>query len=168
MSNAIFDLESGMKYPYDAYEDGTVRQGDYADRIARGIINNLCDRRNIKWGFEHVDQDVRCEIVETLATIVREGEKEKLADALRRETMAIESQHELEAEVARLKSALEKVLTTSGKEEQSFDDFNIIRYVARKALTDITKNNPVISELRGNIADSEITGAKDDILRDKP
>ena len=38
---------------------------------------------------------------------IEDALKAEHADALRRETMAIESQHELEAEVARLKSALE-------------------------------------------------------------
>lgn len=66
-------LEFGVKYPYDADDSGATRQGDWADKVARGIIADLTDRRDIKHGFNRVDHDIRCEIVETLASIVREG-----------------------------------------------------------------------------------------------
>lgn len=70
------NLRIGNGNPYDANDMGEVRSGDWADRIARGIVSNLLDRGAIKTGFHNVDIDVRCEIIETLAAIVREGTPE--------------------------------------------------------------------------------------------
>lgn len=64
-------FDGGQKFPYDRAPNGSARQGDWAVKAARGVLNNLCDRRDIKRGFEGVDHDVRKEIVDTLAEIVR-------------------------------------------------------------------------------------------------
>ena len=58
--------ELGQRYPYDNKESG-----DWADKAARGIIADLCDRRSIKSGFQGVDLTVKKEIVSSLAAIIR-------------------------------------------------------------------------------------------------
>lgn len=44
---------------------------DPARRAALGVLDDLGDRRGIKWGLEDVDADVRTEIVESLTAIIR-------------------------------------------------------------------------------------------------
>ena len=71
-----FWLELGDSNPYDAPDDwdevSPVQPMDQATRAARGVINNLCDRRGIKHGFQEVeDEEIRLEIVQTLAAIIR-------------------------------------------------------------------------------------------------
>lgn len=56
----------GNEYPYDGKSDG-----DWATRAVRGILCDLTDRRGIKQGFYDIDQDVRVEIVSSLADIIR-------------------------------------------------------------------------------------------------
>ncbi|CUS06403.1 conserved protein of unknown function (plasmid) [Candidatus Promineifilum breve] len=76
---AKHDLLSASWYPYDASDEWrqswpsppAAPAGDWAVAAARGIIHNLLDRRAIKRGFEDVDEDVRLEIVETIAMIIR-------------------------------------------------------------------------------------------------
>jgi len=70
-------LEMGDKYPYDGTDDfwngkeDATPPADWAHRAARGVIADLTDRRKIKNGFDGIDEDVRIEIVATLATIIR-------------------------------------------------------------------------------------------------
>lgn len=79
MGEARFRLQHGAQFPYDASDAWWERSGrpprakDWAHRAARGIIADLKDRRAIKWGFDNVDEDVRREIVATLAEIIREA-----------------------------------------------------------------------------------------------
>lgn len=76
-SDAMVDLEIGNKYPYDATDewwcsdDKAKPPQDWAHFAARGIISNLKDRRKIGRGFDDIDEDVRQEIVETIADIIR-------------------------------------------------------------------------------------------------
>lgn len=66
-------LKRGDQYPYDApdeYETPPPAK-DWAHRAARGVIADLCDRRDIKHSFGGVDEDVRVDLVETLADIIR-------------------------------------------------------------------------------------------------
>lgn len=81
---AVRRLEHGRDYPYDA-PDTWRRQNldqppppakDWAHAAARGVIADLCDRRDIKRGFEGVDGATRKEIVRTLAAIIRLAQKE--------------------------------------------------------------------------------------------
>lgn len=72
----------GARYPYDAPDawwDADLRgpcpAKDWAHAAARGVIDDLCDRNGIKNQFNQVDQDVRVEIVSSLATIIREAAK---------------------------------------------------------------------------------------------
>lgn len=69
--SAKLSFEYGQKYPYDATDKGSFPKGDWAIAAARGIINDLSDRRGIKRGFEEVDLQTRREIVKTMAAIIR-------------------------------------------------------------------------------------------------
>jgi hypothetical protein len=78
MSDAEIHIEHGNKYPYDAPDswwqksDGNPPPpADKAHAAARGIISDLKDRRDIKHQFDNVDEEVRSELVETHAAIIR-------------------------------------------------------------------------------------------------
>lgn len=77
--NAKWRLEHGNKFPYDGGEDfwndkGSVRPAkDAAHKTARGILADLCDRRGVKHELGEVDHDVREELVDTIAEIIRVG-----------------------------------------------------------------------------------------------
>ena len=71
-------LARGLKYPYDAPSgwwrgEGSVPPSprDWAHAAARGVIADLTDRHTIKRGFEGIDDDIRKEIVGSLAAIIR-------------------------------------------------------------------------------------------------
>lgn len=87
MSDAEFRLRHGEKYPFDA-PDGWWEQDDdrapppatdWAHLAARGVLCDMNDRRGIKRGFEGIDEDVRKEIVESVAEIIRAAHKETLS-----------------------------------------------------------------------------------------
>lgn len=65
------------KWPYDGsavyFEDDDRKPlpGDWAVRAARGVLADLSDRRGIKHELHEVDADVRAEIVQSLADIIR-------------------------------------------------------------------------------------------------
>jgi hypothetical protein len=85
MTEAVEDrasrcLEFGAKWPYDAsdqWNEATHTAADappakdWAHAAARGIIDDLMDRRDIKLGFRDVDEETRAEIVATMAAIIR-------------------------------------------------------------------------------------------------
>jgi hypothetical protein len=72
-------INQGTEFPFDAsdkwWNDSKDHYPppakDWAHVAARGILADLTDRRDIKRGFEGVDEDVRVEIVESLAEIIR-------------------------------------------------------------------------------------------------
>jgi hypothetical protein len=64
------DIEQGCKYPYDGREPV-----DAAHRTALGVLHDLCDRKGIKSELFSVDDEVKADIVDALATIIREGMK---------------------------------------------------------------------------------------------
>ena len=72
MSAADFAIEMGIKYPYNGR-----RPEDWAETAALGILADLGGRRGIKHEIEHVDLDVRDEIVLSLAEIIRMASKEQ-------------------------------------------------------------------------------------------
>lgn len=81
--NAQKELKQGAKFPYDASDEwlnGTDRKPlapvDWAHAAARGVISNLKDRSGIKRGFEEIDEDIRKEIVESMADIIRTAHTE--------------------------------------------------------------------------------------------
>jgi hypothetical protein len=85
-------LELGTEWPYDAPDEWRAQDGDeappppldWAHAAARGVIADLTDRRDIKRGFENVDEEVRFEIVASLAEIMREALAKAEGHSLRR------------------------------------------------------------------------------------
>lgn len=78
--SAEISLKHGNEFPYDAPDDwgsgdwearDRLPPKDWAHAAARGVIADLSDRHTIKRGFEGVDEWVRVEIVEALASIIR-------------------------------------------------------------------------------------------------
>ena len=83
---AKHSLQRGAQYPFDATDEWWDGDGtnpppavDWAHAAARGILHDLTDRRGIKQGFAGIDHEVRVEIVESIANIVRAAAA--LADA---------------------------------------------------------------------------------------
>ena len=46
---------------------------DWAHTAARGVLADLCDRRGVKWELEKIDHDVRAELTQSLACIIRQA-----------------------------------------------------------------------------------------------
>ena len=83
MSTPEIRISHGNKYPYDAPDrwwDGDGENPppprDWSHTAARGVLADLQDRRGIKWGFEDIDSEVRVEIVDSLAAIIREAARQ--------------------------------------------------------------------------------------------
>jgi hypothetical protein len=75
-------LKHGNEFPFDATDSWWEGDGnnplpprDRWHAAARGVIAELQDRRGIKQGFDDLDEDVRADIVNTLAKIIREAMK---------------------------------------------------------------------------------------------
>jgi hypothetical protein len=75
---AEYTLKRGLQYPYDAPDawwegDGKTAPApdDWAHAAVRGILADLNDRGGIKHGFANIDEEIRIEIVQSLARIVR-------------------------------------------------------------------------------------------------
>lgn len=64
---AMHSLELGNAYPYD--EDRPCV--DWAHSAARGVLADLSDRSGIKWELANVDDEVRNDIVDAVAAIIR-------------------------------------------------------------------------------------------------
>lgn len=79
MSNAQNRLEYGAKFPYDApdswnqnYPNVTALPAtDWAHQAARGVLADLCDRHGIRQELDGLGEDVRIELVESFADIIR-------------------------------------------------------------------------------------------------
>jgi hypothetical protein len=82
--SATHTLERGEKFPFDASDTWWKESGGksppksatWSQYAARGILADLTDRRGIKQGFDEIDEDVRAEIVESLAEIIDLANKE--------------------------------------------------------------------------------------------
>lgn len=61
-------LSLGEKYPFHGKPPT-----DDAERAALGVLANLCDRRGIKHELNNTDDDIKDEIVTTLAAIIRKA-----------------------------------------------------------------------------------------------
>jgi len=61
-------IERGEEYPYDTQEQNQ----DWTFKAARTIIADLTDRGGIKHGFNDIDEDIRNDIVEAMATYIKE------------------------------------------------------------------------------------------------
>ena len=67
-------LEHGAQYPYDGtFEENSppTPATDWAHAAARGVLADLSDRRGIKWELDKVEHDVRVELVNSVAAIIR-------------------------------------------------------------------------------------------------
>ena len=82
---ARFMLRIGSDYPYDSTDEWQEHFSgsrlpppavDWAHAAARGVIAELSDRRGIKHGFNRVDEEVRLNIVESIASIIREAKNQ--------------------------------------------------------------------------------------------
>jgi len=65
-------LRYGAERPYES-EDNPTPAPDWAHAAARGVMYDFSDRRGIRQAFDSIDDDVRLEIVETMADIIREA-----------------------------------------------------------------------------------------------
>lgn len=72
-------LTRGDEFPYDDADymaDKTpkpTKPKDWAHRAARGVLADLTDRRGVRHELEAIDDDVRVELVASLADIIREA-----------------------------------------------------------------------------------------------
>ncbi len=64
---AKHSLEHGQEFPYD----GERPCVDWAHAAARGVLADFLDRRGIKWELQKVDDEVRVDIVDAIAAIIR-------------------------------------------------------------------------------------------------
>jgi len=65
-------LEKGKRYPYDSASDTRDSPAtDWAHVAARGVIADLSGRRGIGQELELVEHEIRVEIVQSLAEIIR-------------------------------------------------------------------------------------------------
>lgn len=77
-------LKAGAENPYDAPDDFYAGEDtappakDWAHAAARGVMHDLGDRRGIKWHTENVAEDVRAELVQSLAEIIREASDQEI------------------------------------------------------------------------------------------
>lgn len=76
MKDPQWNIEHGIKFAYNGRQPA-----DRYEAIVLGILADLNDRRGIKSKFGQVDDDVREEIVTSLAAIVRSGIEEGIPDA---------------------------------------------------------------------------------------
>lgn len=79
-------IEHGAEFPFDApdsfwevADSQPPPAKDDAYRAARGVLADLQDRGGIKYGFEGIDEETRIEIVESLASIIRQAMIQGLA-----------------------------------------------------------------------------------------
>lgn len=65
--------DKGVDYPYDGHRP----EKDWAHKAARGVLYDLSDRGGIKHGLRDVDREVREDIVDALADIIREADRRR-------------------------------------------------------------------------------------------
>ena len=73
MSTPQETIKMANRWPYELGPGDNPAPPDWAHATARGVIEDLADRRGIKWELEKFDLDTRKEIVASLAAIIREG-----------------------------------------------------------------------------------------------
>ena len=85
MNQAKDTFDRAQVFPYDASDkwwkgggEGAPPAKDWAHAAARGILADLTDRRGIKRELEGVDEEVRIEIVDSIAEIIRYAKKIKI------------------------------------------------------------------------------------------
>jgi hypothetical protein len=69
---AIRSLDSGHRCAYEQDDDGNAPAPmDWAHFAARGVLSNLGGRRGMDCAINDLDQEIRQEIVDTVAAIIR-------------------------------------------------------------------------------------------------
>ncbi len=67
-------LAFGERFPYDRDTEGEAAPtADWAHRAARGVLAELGCRGGISDALDGIDHDIRCEIVQALAGVIREA-----------------------------------------------------------------------------------------------
>ena len=73
-------LAHGADFPYDGGEEFWTKIDvppppavDWAHRAARGVLADLTDRQGVKHELSAVDYDVREELTDSIAAIIREA-----------------------------------------------------------------------------------------------
>lgn len=79
----------GEDYDYDSFDPFPAP--DWAHAAARGIVADLRDRRGVKDGFDGIIEEVRCELVASLANIIRRAGKDVVRDAARYQWLRAEN-----------------------------------------------------------------------------
>ena len=64
------DYERALKCPYDGL---STNECSKERLIALAILSDLTDRKGIKSELYQVDEDIRIELIESLAKIIKEG-----------------------------------------------------------------------------------------------
>ena len=76
-------LAMGARFPFDAPDIWWANGGspapakDWAHAAARGVLADLTDRGGIKHTLDSIDEEIRVEIVDSLADIIRAASKEQ-------------------------------------------------------------------------------------------
>jgi len=65
MIEPLYTIDRGIKYPYD-----TLPNQSWEYIAARTILADLKDRSGIKQGFNDVDEDIRNEVVKSMASYI--------------------------------------------------------------------------------------------------
>jgi hypothetical protein len=76
-------LEIGARFPFDATDAWRNSEGiapplpvDWAHSAARGVLADLTDRRGVKNLLDALDEELRIELVASLAAIIRAAKSE--------------------------------------------------------------------------------------------
>ena len=70
-------IQRGIEYPYDGDDEGQSPVPLTPERVAAyGVLTDLLDRRGIGHALDDIDYEIKEEIVETLAGIIKEAMKE--------------------------------------------------------------------------------------------
>lgn len=70
---ANFRINHGVEYPYHSPEKGRkpkINEDDFASKAAAGILDDLLDRRGIKYELGGCEHDIKKEIFNSLRNII--------------------------------------------------------------------------------------------------
>jgi len=68
MNKALGHIESGIEFPFH-----DKKANNWQEIAALGVIDDLMDRRDIKHGFNDIDEDIKIEIVRSLSKIIKKS-----------------------------------------------------------------------------------------------
>ena len=64
------EYEIAIKYPYDGLD---THECSKERLIALAILSDLLDRKGIKNAFYDIDRDIKAEIIESMASLIKVG-----------------------------------------------------------------------------------------------